>query len=277
MGLKKALRKMRLLRTAYYKIQFKKDLKDIPKQVRLRNKDKLLQLKGAYQGKRCFIIGNGPSLTAQDLDMLTNEYTFASNRIFKIYEQTQWRPTFYCCQDSVVLENIQPQLKGVIPQSKTAFIAASQYKKCDKSIKETPNVVWMPLRFIPPKKNRFVFSENAEKEIIEGLTVTYSCIQLAVHMGFTEIYLLGVDHNYAIEFDEDGNVVSENKGLKNYFGGEENQKVVGTPPKVIQMTRAFISANRYSQNGNFQIYNATRGGKLEVFKRVDFDGLFNKS
>ena len=277
MGVKKILRKMRLLRTAYYKIQFNKGMRALPKPIRKSNQDTLLKLKGAYQGKRCFIIGNGPSLTPRDLDMLQNEYTFASNRIFKIYEQTQWRPTFYCCQDSVVLDDIKEQFKKVIPQSDLAFLAMSEYKTCHEHVKDVPNILWLPLRFIPPKKNRYAFSKDAEKQVIEGLTVTYSCIQLAVHMGFSEIYLLGVDHNYAIEFDAEGNVISQNKGLKNYFGGEENQNLAGTPPKVIEMTRAFISAQRYSKNGNFQIYNATRGGKLEVFKRVEFDGLFDKS
>lgn len=273
MGLKKILRKMRLLRTLYYKRQLQKDIENIPKEIYERSQNELLKLKGKYQGKRCFIIGNGPSLTAADLDKLQNEYTFASNRIFKIYAETKWRPTFYACQDGSVLESIQDELKTVIPQSQFAFIASNQYKKCGDFLKETPNVLWMPLRYIPPKKNIYNFSENIEKEIIEGLTITYSCMQLAVYMGFTEIYLLGVDHNYAVEFDADGNIVNENKGTKNYFGGEENQNVAGTPPKVIEMSRAFISANKFSKTHGFTIYNATRGGRLEIFERVDFDKI----
>lgn len=273
MGLKKILRSMRLLRTVYYKNQFEKDLKNIPQEIYRKNQTELLKLKNVYQGKRCFIIGNGPSLTATDLDKLKKEYTFASNRIFKIYEETEWRPTFYACQDGVVLESIREELQSVIPQSQLAFIATNQYKKCGNLFKGLPNVLWLPLRYVPPKKNIYKFSENIEKEVIEGLTVTYSCMQLAVYMGFTQIYLLGVDHNYAVEFDADGNIVNENKEAKNYFGGDENQNVATTPPKVIEMSRAFISANKFSKLNGFTIYNATRGGKLEVFERVDFDKI----
>ena len=37
-------------------------------------------LQNKYEGKRCFIIGNGPSLTPEDLDRIKDEYSFASNR-----------------------------------------------------------------------------------------------------------------------------------------------------------------------------------------------------
>ena len=37
--------------------------------------------KNRYLGKRCFIIGNGPSLTGDDLSSIANEYSFAANKI----------------------------------------------------------------------------------------------------------------------------------------------------------------------------------------------------
>ena len=47
---------------------------------------KLARLKNIHTGKRCFIIGNGPSLTSSDLDKLrdNNEICFGFNRIFYI-------------------------------------------------------------------------------------------------------------------------------------------------------------------------------------------------
>lgn len=59
---------------------------------------KLLALyKGKFTGKRCFLIGNGPSLRAEDLTRLheAGEITFAFNRIYNIFDQTPWRPSFY--------------------------------------------------------------------------------------------------------------------------------------------------------------------------------------
>ena len=41
----------------------------------------LKTLKGIHIGKRCFIIGNGPSLRVEDLEKIKDEYTFAANRM----------------------------------------------------------------------------------------------------------------------------------------------------------------------------------------------------
>lgn len=36
----------------------------------------------------------------------------------------------------------------------------------------------------------------------------------------------------------------------------------------------YQAARRYAETHGIKIYNATRGGELEVFERVDFDSLF---
>ena len=63
--------------------------------------NKIKNSKNSHLNRRCFIIGNGPSLTANDLDKLSenSEITFAFNRIYHIFEQTSWRPTYYMSQD----------------------------------------------------------------------------------------------------------------------------------------------------------------------------------
>ena len=66
---------------------------------------RLTAYKGKYAGKRCFLIGNGPSLRAEDLTKLheSGEVTFAFNRIYNIFDKTPWRPTFYISQDEKML------------------------------------------------------------------------------------------------------------------------------------------------------------------------------
>ena len=62
----------------------------------------LRECKDIHKGKRAFIIGNGPSLTKEDLEMLTNEITFASNRIYKMFDDTEWRPKYFTISDDGV-------------------------------------------------------------------------------------------------------------------------------------------------------------------------------
>ena len=273
MGIKDILRKMRLLRTAYYKAQWKKTIQKIPAAEYQAGINRLAAYKDKYKGQRCVIIGNGPSLTPADLDMLKDEITFASNRIYNLYDKTVWRPTFLCAQDHVVLESIRDNLPQAAKESELTILAASAYEIFQGV--GIDNLVWMPLRFIPPKRNRYSFSDDATKEVAEGLTITYSCMQLAAYMGFSEIYLLGVDHNYSIEIDKNGKIVKQDTSVKDYFQGSAETKP-GNPPQVIEMTYAYMSAEPYSRAHGFRIFNATRGGKLEVFERRNFDKVFGK-
>ena len=49
-------------------------------------------------------------------------------------------------------------------------------------------------------------------------------------------------------------------------------------PNLFEMNRAFISANEHIKNGDIdlEVYNATRGGMLEVFQRVNLDEVFSE-
>ena len=273
MGIKDILRKMRLLRTAYYKAQWKKSIQKIPAAEHQAGIARLAAYKDKYKGQRCVVIGNGPSLTPEDLDLLKDEITFASNRIYNLYDKTSWRPTFLCAQDHVVLESIRENLPEAAKESELTILAASAYEMYQDAGIE--NLVWMPLRFIPPKKNCYRFSDDVTREVVEGLTITYSCMQLAAYMGFTEIYLLGIDHNYSIEIDKNGKIVKQDKSVKDYFQGSAEAKP-GNPPQVIEMTYAYMSAEPYSRDHGFRIFNATRGGKLEVYERKNFDEVFKK-
>ena len=270
---KKIARKMRIPRSIFYQFQHMKEWNQLPIQIKGQSKDIFAKIAGKYQGERCFIIGNGPSLQVSDLERLKDEYCFATNRIFTIYANTSWRPTFYAAQDGEVIDNMKKDLPGTIAESFYSFISAKQYHKYPEAFCSSKNVAMIPMRYKPPKKNLYGFSKDASKEVFEGLTITYTCIQLAVYMGFSEIYLLGVDHNYSIEIDDDGNIIKQNTGEKNYFAEAEVPIDSINLPKVVEMTRAYLTAEKYCKAHGIHIYNATRGGKLEAFERVDFDSI----
>ena len=112
-----------------------------------------------------------------------------------------------------------------------------------------------------------------------GGTVTYLCMQLAYYMGFSEVYLIGLDHSYVIPKDA---ILSNNNTEilftsddpnhfnKDYFGEGKRWK----DPQVDRMERAYRKAKVYFKRDFRKIYNATPGGKLEVFERVDYNSLF---
>jgi hypothetical protein len=99
-----------------------------------------------------------------------------------------------------------------------------------------------------------------------------------MYMGFKEIYLLGVDHNYSKYTDANGNVV-EDPTVQDYFSTAYDSDFKTSIARDLgSTTQAFIDIERLSrERSDFKVYNATRGGKLEVFQRVDFDSIFNYS
>ena len=71
------------------------------------SRKRLSKLRNIHAGKRCFIIGNGPSLRKEDLQKLyqRGEYTFACNSLINLFEELQFFPTYYFVQDNKVLLN----------------------------------------------------------------------------------------------------------------------------------------------------------------------------
>jgi hypothetical protein len=224
-------------------------------------------LKNIHLGKRCFIIGNGPSLRADDLDNLKNEITFAFNRIYYIFDQTDWRPTYYCSEDNKTIFNSKEEINSL--NIKNKFFPVNfpwDYKIHFRQAKYY--IFKFGNRNEEPK-----FSENIVKGIYWGNTVAYTALQVAVYMGFKEIYLIGVDHNFSRMINEKGEIIVDEEA-KDYFSEKYNiDKKELYIPNIEISTKAFTAAKRYADNHNIKIYNATRGGKLEVFERIDFNQI----
>jgi len=68
----------------------------------------------------------------------------------------------------------------------------------------------------------------------------------------------------------DGTVIFHDVAAYFYNHPESNFNFVD----VDLMIAGYQAARDYADNNGLKIYNATRGGKLEVFERVDFGSLF---
>lgn len=230
---------------------------------------KIKKLHNIHSGRRCFIIGNGPSLTANDLNILAQheEITFAFNRIYYIFKQTSWRPTYYMSQDDKMLANCWQEVLKV--QAKEKFIPIQ--------MKWYFNIPIHGVSFYNQRTEDEIhpsFSEDISVYVGNGATVVYTAIQFAVYMGIKEIYLIGVDHHFHTSKTADGKIVID-PNAKDYFSKEYNNDKEKLPiPNTELSTFTFISAKEYADAHGIKIFNATRGGKLEVYPRVNFDELF---
>ena len=236
--------------------------------ARLYYRKELEKFRDMHLGERCFIIANGPSLRMVDLEILhkNNAVCFGVNYIFKAFTQTNWRPTYYMLEDTSGLRNIGSRVDAMAEYCKAIFINDICQARGigDDKVKKYYWHIYYD-RF--DKEGEYpAFSNDFACGGFWGKTVIYEgCLQLAAYMGFSRIYLLGAD----CTFDEQAD--------RTYHFYHEN----GNPDQVSrlqldEMFRAYESARRYADAHGIRIYNATRGGNLEVFERVDFDSLFGE-
>ena len=235
----------------------------------------LQTLRGIHEGGRCFIIGNGPSLRAEDLDKLKGEYTFAANRIFNIFDKTDWRPTYYVSTDDKILKEHQNELAKY---SLGHMFLSSRFCTIQAPTNVLSriydgNCLQLDVDFDRYNKTSIYISEDVSNHYCDGQTVTFAAIQLAIYMGFKEIYLIGVDHNYSRTVDISGKV-NVDTAVQDYF---DNKRYDNSYPAAVNTAQyAYTIAREYSDAHSIKIFNATRGGKLEVFERVDFDELMGQ-
>ena len=237
-----------------------------------RNERRLLELRNQHKGQRAFIIGNGPSLNKCDLSLLKNEITFGVNAIYLNYEKMDFFPTYYIVEDVFVAEDRADEINSF--KGPVKFFG-NYLNYC---LKNSDDVVWINVqvdyRNYPGFPN---FSTNAARKLWVGGTVSYLCLQLAYFMGFSEIYLVGFDHTYKIPEDAQVNgvdIVSRSNDPNHFIPSYFGEGYRWHDPNVDRMEKALLKAKNVFLLQEKNIYNATVGGYLEVFERVEFSCLF---
>ena len=139
-------------------------------------------------------------------------------------------------------------------------------------------MVWTNVRVNYTNYHKFPnFSTDAVRQLWVGGTVSYLCLQLAYHMGFSDVHLVGFDHNYTIPSDAkiDGNRIETTSTDPNHFHPDYFGKGYRWHnPRVDRMEIAYVRAREQFEATGRRVFNATVGGKLEVFDRVNYDSLF---
>lgn len=228
----------------------------------------MAKIRNTHQGESCFIIGNGPSLTIEDLEMLHEHGidTFAVNRIYQIFPRTKWRPTYYVSTDHVMIrdkleevDQIPAKIKFIPLQNKyylgIKVKGAKYFFRNDRRENDQPDG----------------FSLDCTEQVNMRGTVTIACMQLAMHLGYKHIYLLGIDHNFDKIITADGEVII-NPSVKNYFvEGYDDDVASEVTHDLGNTTRAYYDVRRFIDKTDVKIYNASRKTKLEAFERVTFE------
>jgi len=242
--------------------------------VRTRAK-RLLALRNSFTGNRCFIMGNGPSLNHMNLNLLTYEYVWGSNRCYLLFDRIEWRPKFYVAMDKRVVPDNREQinnLPGLLPS--TLFFYPVEFRRKD-ILRSFSNVYWYdekPLRLDMNKLPEGTFSTDAANGVFASFTVTISALQLAVYLGFNPIYLIGCDTSYSrqvsINVDDsypDRLTATDNNDRNHFDPGYYGLGKKYHEPHVARMLFHYHEARLVCEASGVNIYNATVGGNLEEY------------
>ena len=250
-----------------------KNIKSVYAKTKNDSHSRLLALRNKFTGKKCFIVGNGPSLNKLDLKRLQGEYCIFFNGAFDLRDYTQEEKCIHVCEDRLVFEDHQTALNALpgmvfFPSDLSHLITAK-------------NAIITEFHRGYSERNRnwphFVDCDATYPIFYWGGTVAYYGLQIAQWLGFSEINIIGVDLTYNIPESviKEGSVLTSTSDDPNHYRSSYFGK--GLRWHVPQPDRMLRSFETYANSELFSnVYNAGIGGNLNCFPRVNFDEVTRK-
>lgn len=237
------------------------------------NDKRLLKLRNRHQGERCVIIANGPSLNTEDLELLGDEITIASNKIYLAFDETDWRPAYYTIADVLVAENNQEKIRQ-LDLTKICGCCTHEFLRDDpRAIFANPPT---------PEEKKMPFSWNLVDGVRVGHSVVNLSVKLAYWMGIKDMAVIGLDFSFIVpqtKADElsHGVEVVVHDGEQNHF--HPDYRAPGerwAMPDMELQRQEFLAARRFLEAEGGSIKNASRKSKLDVWERVSLEEFLKK-
>lgn len=256
------------------------------------------KLKNLYYGKRCFIVGNGPSLNKNDLSKISDEIVFTVNSIVSnknIYDKvnTDYHVFIDPLYFQMRLDNSDHKerievLKSINYEKKKPLCITAYEGKNALKVYGLNNQ--LELRYLYQHKI-FIDSKSIKIDMCRNFPISQNVIQAAIfsaiYMGFKEIYLIGCDMTsifVSFECNSEGKREIKNdfhaytyskaemKLMQENCDQQDNEYILYDYARTFTI---FKQIKRYSERNGIKILNATEGGGLDVFKRINYNSLWN--
>jgi len=221
---------------------------------------RIRKLHNKHKGERCIIVGHGPSLNKTNFDLIRNENFMTVGCFFKSMHKFRIKPKYWCVTDMYELAHFHKDLlKLDIPLFLTEEAGKWFLKKKDYYMKDASNdpIVIRPYGYMGTWDK---FSKDLTKGAYGG-TVILSCLQIAYYLGFKEVYLIGCD--------------CDSRQGRTFIDGtdEFSDKIEDNLEGWKIMFERYKTCKKAFEEDGRKIYNATVGGRLEVFERKRLEEL----
>lgn len=252
--------------------------------------------KNIHKNKRCFILGNGPSLREQDISLLRNEIVFTVNQISRHPDFNKINTNYHFWADPVFFNLAKDNPEDM------------ELLNVFKSINTENN---SPVCFLPIIANNFIRNFNLEDQLnisfyypklffyedynaefeftkyIPGFqTVVQYAIAMAIYMGITEIYLLGCDSTGIIATID--SLLDKNDNQSYAYNLTTNeQKRMKSQSEVYDIESSFYGwskifslykqLNRYCLNRNIRLVNCSGKTIIDSIPRENYEDVIARS
>jgi len=225
----------------------------------------LSSLHNRYEGYRCIIIGNGPSLNKMDLSVLKDEYTFGLNRIYLLFEKMGFETSFLVTTNGLVLQ---------------------QFAEDMKSVKSLKIFNWLHRKFYQVDANTVALCAKPGNQItgnivngyfLGGGTVTNLALEAAFFLGFSEVILIGVDHTYRAQGQAGAPVVSKGEDQNHFSPDYFGKGIIWQLPNYVTMEHGYAQNRKLFEKANRIVVDGTLEGKLDIFPKVSFQKYLSTS
>ncbi len=237
-------------------------------------------LRGAHAGRRCFIVGNGPSLAAQDLSRLKGEVCIVTGSFHRHPEASSIRPRYWVIADPEYWTRAEELFVPVFRKAVDLSIPTLLFLPTGgfpyfSGFRTGPLVDIHHFHYDPARGN------EAPIDFASGIpeyanNVIMICLMLGYYLGCNPIYLIGCDHDWLKTTREE-----YERTVVEHFYAEKRPDAPATKMPWDQWTVAMRRAdlqyralNDYAVRWGFDVYNATRGGYLDYFPRIPYESLF---
>ena len=225
-----------------------------------RSREVLAEAAEQRRGDVCVVVGNGPSLNKSNLDLLAGVDTFVSN--YAVLSPQLARHASVLAVTNHLVADQAPHLFNAARTPLKVFPYWLRY-----CIHEDPQTVFLNAEGGAP-----FFSTDIIDRISWHSTVTHFHLQLAYHLGYSRVLMIGFDHSYDQKATaKEGDVLycesnDANHFDARYFKGKKWQAAdTGRMGQVYELAKAAFEAD------GRVVKNCTVGGHLEVFERSSLE------
>ena len=211
----------------------------------------LSSYKDKAKGQRCIILGQyGAKL--DELNILMNEKTFAANDFCDFFSRTPLRPTYFLLSDTNSYLGNGKYIEGM-----ECFINGD-VKVFEDKFKKAPT-------YLNPLGNGLINGlptfQTAAQQSYETAVILplYEMLQLALYMGYSEIFIYGFDGLFEHEIDRNGIGRTVEEG-----------KVSGFPEKAKQILER---VKAYADGNKIRIVSMCRTAGLSMFEQLKYEEI----